>query len=127
LLLPALAPTVTGCFGARFPSFRLLETGPATTRFAAIPLLMFAAPFIIMRNSVRGGRIERRQAQMVMVATVIAGLWSRENPLKLLGYLRPCRVYVALADDGRLKAPQRFAIVCRLEQMPIAIKCHSDS
>jgi hypothetical protein len=62
-------------FGARFPSFRLLETGPATARFAAIPLLMFAATFIIMRNSVRGGRIERRRAQVVMAAA-IAGLWS---------------------------------------------------
>lgn len=63
-------------FGERFPSFRLLETGPARARFAAIPLLMFAAPFIIMRNSVRRGRIERRRTQMVMVATGIAGLWS---------------------------------------------------
>ncbi len=63
-------------FGERFPSFRLLETGPATARFAAIPLLMFAAPFIIMRNSVRARRIERRRGQMVMAATVIAGLWS---------------------------------------------------
>src|SRR5207342_3503727 len=60
-------------FGEHFPSFRLLESGPATARFAAIPLLVFAAPFIIMRNSVRGRRIERRRARM---ATVIAGLWS---------------------------------------------------
>ena len=58
-------------FGEHFPSFRLLESGPAAARFAAIPLLVFAAPFIIMRNSVRG-----RRAHMVMVATVIAGLWS---------------------------------------------------
>ena len=63
-------------FGEHFPSFRLLESGPAAARFAAIPLLVFAAPFIIMRNGVRGRRIERRRAQMVMVATVIAGLWS---------------------------------------------------
>jgi hypothetical protein len=62
-------------FGEHFPSFRLLESGPAAARFAAIPLLVFAAPFIIMRNSVRGRRIERRRAQMVMLATVIAGLW----------------------------------------------------
>jgi uncharacterized protein DUF6949 len=59
-----------------FPSFRLLETGPATARIAAIPLLIFAAPFIIMRNSVRARRTERRRGQMVMAATVIAGLWS---------------------------------------------------
>jgi len=59
-----------------FPSFRLLEVGPAAGRFAAIPLLMFAAPFLIMRNTLLGRRIERRRAEFVMIATVIAGLWS---------------------------------------------------
>jgi hypothetical protein len=63
-------------FAEHFPSFRLLEVGPATARFASIPLLMFSAPFIIMRNTLRGRRIERRRAEFVMVATVIAGLWS---------------------------------------------------
>jgi hypothetical protein len=63
-------------FGRHFPSFRLLEVGPAAARFAAIPLLMFSAPFIIMRNTVRGRRIEHRRVEFVMVATVIAGLWS---------------------------------------------------
>jgi hypothetical protein len=58
------------------PSFRLLEMGPAAARFASIPLLMFSAPFIIMRNTLRGRRIEGRRAEFVMVATVIAGLWS---------------------------------------------------
>jgi hypothetical protein len=58
------------------PSFRLLEIGPVPARFAAIPLLMFSAPYIIMRNTIRGRRIEGRRAEMVMVATVIAGLWS---------------------------------------------------
>jgi hypothetical protein len=60
----------------RFPSLRLLEAGPAAARFAAVPLLMFAAPYIIMRNTVRGRRIERRRIHFVMIATVIAGLWS---------------------------------------------------
>lgn len=63
-------------FAEHFPSFRLLEVGPAAARFASIPLLMFAAPFIIMRNTLRGRRIERRRVEFVMVATVIAGLWS---------------------------------------------------
>ena len=57
-------------------SFRLLEQGPRPATFAAIPLLVFAAPFIIMRNTVRGRRIERRRIEFVMIATVIAGLWS---------------------------------------------------
>jgi hypothetical protein len=37
---------------------------------------MFAAPFIIMRNTLRARRMERRRGELVMVATVIAGLWS---------------------------------------------------
>jgi hypothetical protein len=57
-------------------SFRLLEQGPRPATFAAIPFLVFAAPFIIMRNTVRGRRIERRRFEFVMIATVIAGLWS---------------------------------------------------
>ena len=63
-------------FCRHFPSFRLLEVGPVAARFAAIPLLMFSAPFIIMRNTLRGRRIEGRRTEVVMVATVIAGLWS---------------------------------------------------
>jgi len=57
-------------------SFRLLEQGPHPAAFAAIPFLVFAAPFIIMRNTLRGRRIERRRFEFVMVATVIAGIWS---------------------------------------------------
>ena len=57
-------------------SFRLLEQGPQSATFAAIPFLVFAAPFIIMRNTIRGRRIERRRFEFVMIATVIAGIWS---------------------------------------------------
>jgi len=63
-------------FGQHFPSFRLLEIGPTPARLAAVPLLVFSAPFIIMRNTLRGRRLEHRRAEFVMVATVIAGLWS---------------------------------------------------
>jgi hypothetical protein len=56
-------------------SFRLLERGPKPTTFAAVPLLAFAAPFIIMRRTLlaRGGP---RRVRRVMVATVVAGVWS---------------------------------------------------
>jgi hypothetical protein len=60
----------------QLPSFSLLEQGPRPAAFAAVPLLAFAAPFIIMRNTIRGRRIENRRFEFVMVATVIAGLWS---------------------------------------------------
>ena len=48
----------------------------APKTFAAVPFLVFAAPFIIMRNTIRGCKIEGRSMQLVMIATVIAGLWS---------------------------------------------------
>lgn len=63
-------------FSRHFPTFRLLEVGPVRARFAAIPLLMFSAPFIIMRNTVRGRRVDGRRAEIVMLATLIAGFWS---------------------------------------------------
>ena len=56
--------------------FGLLGEGVAPKTFAAVPFLVFAAPFIIMRNTVRGRRIERRNFLAAMVSTVIAGFWS---------------------------------------------------
>src|SRR5467141_2685205 len=52
---------------SRPASFRLLQRGPRPSTFAAVPLLVFAAPFIIMRNTIRGRRIEQRGFSMVMV------------------------------------------------------------
>ena len=57
-------------------SFHLLQRGPSPAALAAVPFLAFAAPFIIMRNTIRGRVIEDRSMQLVMIATVIAGLWS---------------------------------------------------
>ncbi len=57
-------------------SFGLLQQGARPSAFAAVPFLVFAAPFIIMRNTVRGRRIEKRRAEFVMLATVLAGFWS---------------------------------------------------
>ena len=50
--------------------------GAQLVTFLAIPVLTFAAPFVIMRNVVRGRRIERRRFEFVMLATVLAGFWS---------------------------------------------------
>jgi hypothetical protein len=58
------------------PSFRLLQQGPSAGAIAAVPFLVFAAPFIIMRNTIRGRRIERRRLEFVMLATTLAGCWS---------------------------------------------------
>jgi len=57
-------------------SFRMLNQGLRVVTFLSIPVLTFAAPFVIMRNVIRGRRIERRRFEFVMLATVLAGFWS---------------------------------------------------
>jgi hypothetical protein len=57
-------------------SFTLLERGPVPSTFAAVPFLVFTAPFIIMRNTIRGDRTEGRRFHFVMLATILAGFWS---------------------------------------------------
>ena len=69
-------------------SFRLLEQGPHPSTFAAIPFLVFAAPFIIMRNTIRGRRIEGRRFEFVMLATVLAGTWSMMSGTAVVMVLR---------------------------------------
>jgi hypothetical protein len=71
-----LISTLYQLLAQRPASFRLLEQGVRLASFASIPFLVFAAPFIIMRNTIRGRIIEGRRFEFVMVATVIAGLWS---------------------------------------------------
>ncbi len=59
----------------RRASFELLEVG-GPRALASVPLIIFTAPFIILRNTLRGRRFERRPVVFVAVATVIAGLWG---------------------------------------------------
>jgi hypothetical protein len=61
---------------ARPVTFGLLEKGPSAKALAAVPLLCFAAPFIIMRNTLRGIRTERRGFHFTFFTTLFAGLWS---------------------------------------------------
>ncbi|MGB3865016.1 MAG: hypothetical protein WBA29_05240 [Xanthobacteraceae bacterium] len=63
-------------FVRRPAGFGLLQQGVATRAFVAVPFLVFAAPFIIMRNTIRGRQVERRRVEFVMMATVLSGFWS---------------------------------------------------
>ena len=63
-------------FAQRPAGFGLLTQGARPQALAAVPFLVFAAPFIIMRNTIRGRQIEQRRFEFVMLATVLAGLWS---------------------------------------------------
>jgi hypothetical protein len=59
----------------RKASFHLLQAGGATA-LASVPVLVFSAPFIILRNTVRGHQIEKRPFHFVMIATIVACVWS---------------------------------------------------
>jgi hypothetical protein len=63
-------------FVDRPAGFGILERSAAPRAVMSVPFLVFAAPFIIMRNTIRGRRIENRHIAFVMMATVIAGIWS---------------------------------------------------
>ena len=83
LLVLAIGFAVAGMLSSGYqavttrpPSFRLLQQGPSPAAIAAVPFLVFAAPFIIMRNTIRGRQIERRRLEVVMLATTLAGCWS---------------------------------------------------
>jgi hypothetical protein len=68
----------------RPPSFNLLLTG-GPTGLVAIPLLAVAGPAIIMRNTLRGRKYERRQIHFVALATIIASFWAIAIGYQILG------------------------------------------
>jgi hypothetical protein len=80
---------------SRLPSFSLLSTGPKLLAFAAVPLLMVAAPFLIMRNTIRGRAREGRRFEFVFLATLIAGFWSLMSGIVLVMTLQACGLLLA--------------------------------
>lgn len=62
-------------FTQRRAGFELLEAG-GVRAVASVPVVIFSAPFLILRNTVRGRRIEGRPFFFVMAASMIASLWS---------------------------------------------------
>ena len=79
-------------FAERPAGFGLLQEGAVPKAFAAVPFLVFAAPFIIMRNTLRGARIESRRFEFVMMATVLSGFWSLMSGTFFLMTLRAAGV-----------------------------------
>ncbi|WP_375466030.1 DUF6949 family protein [uncultured Methylobacterium sp.] len=75
LALSGLLASAFEMFTEHRASFSLLERG-GLGAVAALPMLAFSAPFIILRNTVRGRRIEGRPIPFVMLATIIACGWS---------------------------------------------------
>lgn len=77
------------------PSFSLLTKGPRPATFAALALLILSAPFLIMRNTLRGRRYEGRRFEFVFAATLIAGFWSLMSGMVLVMTLQACGLLVA--------------------------------
>jgi hypothetical protein len=95
LLSLALGFAAAGLFSSgyqlvtsRLPSFSLLNSGPSPQTFAAVPLLMVAAPFLIMRNTLLGRQQEGRRFEFVFLATLIAGFWSLMSGMVLVTTLQ---------------------------------------
>ena len=62
-------------FTERRADFTLLQTG-GLAAIASVPVVVFSAPFLILRNTVRGRRIEGRPLVFVIIAGLIASVWS---------------------------------------------------
>ena len=58
------------------PSFQLLNEGERSKALAAVLFLLFAAPFIIIRNTIRSRWLERRNVGFALLAALVAGFWS---------------------------------------------------
>jgi hypothetical protein len=60
----------------RPPSFHVLHQAERNTALAAVPFLVFAAPFIIIRNTIRSARPAGGNFGFAAMAAIVAGLWS---------------------------------------------------
>src|SRR4030095_9089040 len=77
-------------FTSRLPRFSQLSDGARASAFAAIPLVVVAAAFLITRNPVLGRQREGRRFEFVFLATLIAGFWSLMSGLTLVMTLQAC-------------------------------------
>lgn len=73
-------------FTARRADFKLLQAG-GFAAVASVPVVIFSAPFLILRNTVRGRRIEGRPFMFVMLASMIAAVWSMASGRVVLDLL----------------------------------------
>ncbi len=73
-------------FTTRRADFKMLESG-GMTAVASVPVVIFSAPFLILRNTARGRRIEGRPIPFVVLASLIAALWSMASGRVVLDLL----------------------------------------
>lgn len=62
-------------FTERRADFKLLQAG-GFTAVASVPVVVFSAPFLILRNMMQGRQSDGHPFSFVMLAGLIAGIWS---------------------------------------------------
>uniref|UniRef100_A0A9E8A0P8 Uncharacterized protein n=1 Tax=Bosea sp. NBC_00436 TaxID=2969620 RepID=A0A9E8A0P8_9HYPH len=62
-------------FTARRADFKLLQAG-GLAAVASVPVVIFSAPFLILRNTMRGRQSDGRPLSLLMLAGLSAGIWS---------------------------------------------------
>ena len=62
-------------FTERRADFKLLQAG-GFTAVASVPVVVFSAPFLILRNLMQGRRSDGRPFSVLMLAGLTAGIWS---------------------------------------------------
>ena len=77
----------------RPPSFRLLGMGFGRVHARAMPFVAFAAPFLIIRNTVRARGVVRARFTSAMLGTIVAGCWSLLSGQAALVALRAVGVF----------------------------------
>jgi len=73
-------------FTSHRADFKLLERG-GLAAVASVPVVVFSAPFLILRNTVHGGRIEGRPFMFVMLASMTAAAWGMASGRVVLDLL----------------------------------------
>ncbi|MFN3673907.1 MAG: DUF6949 family protein [Bosea sp. (in: a-proteobacteria)] len=74
-------------FTMRRADFKLLESG-GIAAVASVPVVVFSAPFLILRNTARSRTIEGRPFAFVVIACLIAALWSMASGRVVLDLLQ---------------------------------------
>src|SRR5262249_12574165 len=102
LISVALGFAVAGSFATgyqlvtqRLPSFGQLNSGGSVETLASVPVLAFAAPFLIMRNTIHSAIREGRRFEFVFMATLLAGFWSLMSGTVVVSALRAIGVLLA--------------------------------
>jgi hypothetical protein len=102
LIAVALGFAIAGSFTSGYqlatnqmPSFAQLSKGVNARALASVPILVFAAPFLIMRNTILAAIQDGRQFKFVFFATLLAGFWSLMSGTMVVTALQALGILIA--------------------------------